>query len=117
MNLGAILLSRLDPQGAVTELRTAARLEPKRPEVHNMLGLALATLESERGRHPTIRTGAASLRPDYASARFNLATALAKSGRIDEAIANLRQILAANPDDAYAQEASQRAIGHLQSQP
>jgi hypothetical protein len=29
MNLGAILLSRLDPQGAVTELRTAARLEPK----------------------------------------------------------------------------------------
>ncbi len=26
MNLGAILLSRLDPQGAVTELRAAARL-------------------------------------------------------------------------------------------
>ena len=28
MNLGAILLSRLDPQAAVTELRAAARLEP-----------------------------------------------------------------------------------------
>jgi protein O-mannosyl-transferase len=43
-------------------------------------------------------------RPDYASARFNLATALAKTGRIDEAVTNLRQVLAANPEDAYAKK-------------
>jgi Tetratricopeptide repeat len=103
MNLGAILLSRLDPQNAVTELRAAARLEPNRPEVHNMLGLGLATLNRNADAIPQF-TLALRLRPDYSSARFNLATSLAKTGRIDEAIANLRKILAANPDDAYAQK-------------
>ena len=101
MNLGALLLSRLDPQAAVAELHTAARLAPKRPEVHNMLGLGLATLNRNSEAIPQFEL-ALRLRPDYASARFNLATALAKVGRTDEAIANLRQILAANPDDPYA---------------
>ncbi len=103
MNLGAILLSRLDPQAAVTELRAAARLEPNQPEVHNMLGLGLATLNRNAEAIPQYQM-ALRFRPDYASARFNLATALAKSGRIEEAVANLRQILEANPDDAYAKQ-------------
>lgn len=103
MNLGAILLSRLDPQAAVTELRTAARLKPNQPEVHNMLGLALATLNRNAEAIPQFDL-ALRERPDYASARFNLAKALAKSGRIEEAIANLKQILAANPDDPYAKQ-------------
>jgi tetratricopeptide (TPR) repeat protein len=102
-NLGAILLSRLDPQAAVTELRAAVRLEPNQPEVHNMLGLGLATLNRNADAIPQFET-ALRARPDYASARFNLATALAKLGRIDEAVANLRQILAANPNDAYAKQ-------------
>jgi tetratricopeptide (TPR) repeat protein len=101
MNLGAILLSRLDPQAAVPELRAAARLEPNQPEVHNMLGLALATLNRNVDAIPQFEI-ALRARPGYLSARFNLANALAKSGRIDEAIANLRQILATSPDDAYA---------------
>ena len=101
MNLGAILLSRLDPQGAVTELRTAARLKPSQPEVHNMLGLGLATLNRNAEAIPQFEM-ALRIRPDYPSARFNLATSLAKTGKIDQAIANLRQVLAANPDDAYA---------------
>jgi mono/diheme cytochrome c family protein len=103
MNLGAILLSRLDPQAAVTELRTAARLEPARPEVHNMLGLGLAQLSRYAEAIPQYKM-ALKLRPDYPSARFNLADALAKTGHIQEAIANLRQILAANPNDAYARQ-------------
>ncbi len=112
MNLGAILLSRLNPQAAVTELRTAARLEPNRPEVHNMLGLALATLNRNAEAIPQFEL-ALKTRPDYASARFNLATALAKSGKIDQAVANLRQILAANPGDTFAQ----RRLSELISNP
>jgi tetratricopeptide (TPR) repeat protein len=111
MNLGAILLSRLDPQAAVTELGTAARLEPNRPEVRNMLGLGLATLNRNAEAIPQFER-ALKARPDYASARFNLATALAKSGRIDEAVANLRQILAANPDDPYARKRLAELLGH-----
>jgi hypothetical protein len=103
MNLGAILLSRLNPQAAVSELQAAARVEPNRPEVCNMLGLALAQL-NRNAEAITQFQRALRARPDYASARFNLATALAKAGRTDEAIANLRQILAANPNDAYAKQ-------------
>ncbi len=103
MNLGAILLSRLDPQAAITELRAAERLEPKRPEVHNMLGLGLAALNRNADAIAQYQLALRG-RPDYASARFNLATALAKSGRIAEAVTNLRQVLAANPDDVYAKK-------------
>jgi tetratricopeptide (TPR) repeat protein len=115
MNLGAIMLARLDPQDAVTELRAAALLNPNQPEVHNMLGLGLATLnrnaEAIQQYEMALRD-----RPDYASARFNLATALAKSGRIDEAIANLRQVLAKNPDDAYAQRRLSELISNSTKQ-
>jgi Tetratricopeptide repeat len=112
MNLGAILLARLDPQAAVSELRAAARLAPNRPEVHNMLGLGLATLNRNAEAIPQFEL-ALRARPDYASARFNLATSLAKAGRKNEAIQNLRQILAANPDDAYAK----RRLSDLISNP
>jgi tetratricopeptide (TPR) repeat protein len=103
MNLGAILLSRLDPQAAVTELRAAERLEPNRPEVRNMLGLALATLNRNAEAIPQFER-ALKARPGYASARFNLATAQAKLGKIDEAVENLRKVLAANPEDPYAKQ-------------
>lgn len=103
MNLGAILLARLNPQAAVGELLTAARLQPNRPEVHNMLGLGLATL-NRNAEAITQFDLALKTRPDYASARFNLATAQAKLGKLDEAIANLREILAANPEDPYAKQ-------------
>ena len=103
MNLGAILLSRLDPQRAISELRTAARLTPNRPEVHNMLGLGLAQLNRNAEAIPQFEL-ALRERPDYYSARFNLANSLAKTGKVDQAIANLRKILASHPDDPYAKD-------------
>jgi Flp pilus assembly protein TadD len=67
------------PQAAETELRAAVRLDPDRPEAHNMLGLALAangrTAEAIAQYALAVHAG-----PEYWSARFNLATELAKAG-------------------------------------
>ncbi len=115
MNLGAILLSRLDPQAAVTELRAAASLEPNRPEVRNMLGLGLAQLNRNAEAVGQFEL-ALKARPDYASARFNLATAQAKLGRIDEAVENLRRVLAANPNDPYAKQRLSELISNPSNQ-
>jgi len=99
LNLGALLLSRLNAQEAVAMLESAVRLDPRRPEARNMLGLGLARVG--RTREATEQFEAAlAARPDYASARLNLANALVKSGRLEEAIADFRQVLAgdeANP--------------------
>jgi tetratricopeptide (TPR) repeat protein len=101
LNLGAIEMTRLNAQAAVTELREAVRLDANRPEAHNMLGLALAAT----GRNlDAIQQYILALedRPAYAGARFNLAVALAKVGRVDDAVDNMRRILADTPDDPLA---------------
>ena len=101
MNLGAIELTRLNAQEAVTELREAVRLDASRPEPHNMLGLALAST----GRNSEAieqYVQALRLRPGYGSARYNLAIALAKAGRVDDAVENLRRVVADYPADAMA---------------
>ncbi len=98
LNLGAVLLSRLNAAGAVSALETAVATEPHRAEARNMLGLALQfvgrTAEGTAEFEAALR-----LRPDYSAARFNLANAQIKAGKPNEAIANLRQVIAANPDD------------------
>src|SRR6185437_5248525 len=97
-HLGALMLSRLDAQGAVSMLKEAERIDPGRPEGHDMLGAALQNL----GRLPdAIREYRLALQvdPEYWSARYNLARALAKSGDMKGALENLRQVVAAYPDD------------------
>jgi tetratricopeptide (TPR) repeat protein len=101
INVGAIELSRLNAQAAVTQLRAAVKLQQNRPEELNMLGLALAAM----GRNAeAIAQYALALRarPQYAAARFNLATALAKAGKLEDAAHELRIILAASPEDPAA---------------
>ncbi len=103
LNLGALLLSRLNAQDAVEMLESAVLLDPRRPEARNMLGLALARVG--RTREATGQFEAAlTARPDYASARFNLANALVKSGRLEEAIADFRQVLAGDPANPVIRE-------------
>jgi tetratricopeptide (TPR) repeat protein len=101
LNLGALLLSRLDAQGGVAMLEAAVAAEPKRADARNMLGAALARLGRAREAIQQFRL-ALETRPDFANARLNLANALLKAGNLDEAIEDFRKVAAAYPDDAVA---------------
>jgi tetratricopeptide (TPR) repeat protein len=102
LNLGAIRLSLLDAQGAVTALRTAVRLDPISPEAHGMLGSALLHLGRVSEGIDQFRA-ALSADPEYIEARYNLAISLGKRGEFAEAIRDLRDVAAAFPSDATIQ--------------
>ena len=109
LNLGAVLLSRLNAAAAVSALEIAVATEPSRAEARNMLGLALGLVG--RAREALAEFEAAlRLRPDYMAARFNLANAQIKSGNLDDAIANLRQVVAANPSDPLPKQRLDEAL-------
>ncbi|HTU44324.1 MAG TPA: tetratricopeptide repeat protein [Bryobacteraceae bacterium] len=103
LNLGALLLSRLDAQGAVSMLEAAVRINPARPEGHDMLGSALEALGRSSDALEQFRL-ALRAQPDYVDARYNLALALAKFGKFGEAIENFRPVAAAYPGSARLQD-------------
>ena len=109
MNLGALMLSRLKPQDAVGMLQAAVRLDGSRPEARNMLGLALA--ETGRTREAAEQFArAVQLSPKFFSARANLAAVELKLGALDDAIANLRILAAAQPENEAIRQRLQEAI-------
>ncbi|HLH20709.1 MAG TPA: tetratricopeptide repeat protein [Bryobacteraceae bacterium] len=103
-NLGALALARLDAGGAVAMLEEAVRLDPARPDAHNMLGSALARVGRIREALDEFRT-ALRQQPDFANARLNLASTLLRAGQFEEAIADYRQVLAALPADQSVRDA------------
>lgn len=74
LNLGAILLSRLDAQGAATMLESAIQLDPSSPEAHDMLGTAFQQLGRSQDAIEQFRL-ALRAQTDYAPARYHLARA------------------------------------------
>lgn len=108
-NLGIVMLSRLNPNGAVSALRTAVQVEPDRPEAHNALGLALAAV-GRSGEAIAEYDRAVKLRPEYAAARFNRANALVKAGKVEQAIPDYRAVIAADPEDPGPKRALARAL-------
>ena len=78
LHLGAVMLSRLNPSGAVTMLQAAAAIEPRHPEARNLLGTAYAALGRNTEAIEQFRL-ALRLRPGYENARLNLGRALLES--------------------------------------
>ncbi len=98
MNLGALLLSQLRPRDAVGMLASAVRIDSSRPEARNMFGLALA--QTGRAREAEAQFAqAVEQNPDFFSARVNLAATQLKLGEFDAAVANLRLLAAAQPQN------------------
>jgi len=108
-NLGAVLLSRLNASAAVSVLETANAVEPARPEARNMLGVALQRVG--RTAEAMVEFAIAlKLRPDFYAARLNLANSQIRAGKLDEAIENLRQVIAADPSDPVPKNRLEAAL-------
>ncbi len=94
-NLGAVLLARMNPPEAVSMLETALRLQPDtapgNAEAHNMLGAAYTRLGRNAEGIEQFRL-ALRLNPGLSAARLNLANALLDAGKLEEGIADLRQL-------------------------
>jgi Tfp pilus assembly protein PilF len=103
LNLGAILMSRLDMQGAVTALKRAVTLDPRRPEAHDMLGAALQSLGFTGEALQQFRLALAA-DPDYINARYDLAKGLAREGKFEQAAAEFRRVAQAFPESARIQD-------------
>jgi len=103
LNLGAILMSRLDMQGAVTALKEAVQIDPRRPEAHDMLGSAMQSLgfgtEAMQQFQLALRAD-----PDYINARYDLAKALAREGKFDEAVSQFERVAHDFPNSARIQD-------------
>lgn len=98
LHLGTVLLSRMNPSGALGKLQAAVKIDPQSAEAHNFLGSAYVSLGRTQDAIPQFQA-AVTLRPDYSNAHFNLGNAYARAGRRNDAIAEYKKILAANPDD------------------
>jgi Tetratricopeptide repeat len=103
LHLGTVMLSRLNPAGAVSMLEEAVKVDPQNAEAHNFLGSAFEstgrTQEAIREFHLAL-----ALRPEYSNARFNLGNALVKSGKLEDAITEYKRILEANPEDELTKD-------------
>jgi hypothetical protein len=99
LNLGALMMSRLNTQGAIDELETSIKLKPDQAEAHDMLGSAMRSVGRSADAIVQYRL-ALHLDPSYMDARYNLATTLARAGKLDEAIADFREVINAFPNSS-----------------
>lgn len=109
LHLGTVMLSRMNPNGALPMLQGAVKSDPQSPEAHNFLGSAFASLGRTQEAMAQFRL-ALSLRPDYPNARLNLGNALFKAGRVEDAITEYRRILETNPDDELTKDRLEKAL-------
>jgi tetratricopeptide (TPR) repeat protein len=98
---GVLDLSTGKPAAAVTQLESAARLDPKNPLPYLNLGIAHIQLQEVRMAIPPLRR-ALALKSDIAVGRMLLAQALAASDSIGAAQTEYQAILQSEPGNAKA---------------
>lgn len=108
-----------NPLAALQALRRAAQLAPQRPEIWRMLGQAAF---SASGSKVEAESRAAfekvlALEPGDPAARFFLAQAKAEAGQTNEAVADLRALLADMPSGAEGRDAVQSRLAELEGRP
>jgi tetratricopeptide (TPR) repeat protein len=93
-----------DWDGAIAGLREASSKNPKRADIHNMLGLVLGRKGVNSQEVIAELQAAVKLRPDYAAAHNNLGLVYAQSDEDEKAIAEFREALRTSPNyaDAHA---------------
>ena len=93
MQVGSGHLGKRNYPGAVRELQTAAELDPASPEIQDNLGLAYFFLERYDLAEKALRR-AVELSPKFNEARDNLARVLIEEGKYEDALRQLRLVLA-----------------------
>ena len=86
---------------AEEHLKAAAALDPRMAQTWNSLGLLATDRSCPAVAEPSFRE-AIKLNPRVMAVRVNLANALHSLGRVDEAIAELRVVLEAEPHNVRA---------------
>ncbi|MDI1250401.1 MAG: tetratricopeptide repeat protein, partial [Lacunisphaera sp.] len=97
LNLGVACLENNAVEDAIQAFRRALKLEPGRPEAHNILGHALATA-GQSGPAEAAFNAALRLAPGFAPAHDNLGRLCRAGGRLPEAIVHYRAAIARRPD-------------------
>lgn len=107
LKFGELAMQLHDPAYAQPLLERAVAQRPASSPAHESLGLALL-LQGLTDRAIPALSRAAALDSSSASARYNLAVALAQAGKIAEARAQAEAALRIRPDYPQAQEMLQR---------
>jgi tetratricopeptide (TPR) repeat protein len=98
-NLGAMLQSRQDLNGAIAQYEAALRLRPRDAAGNNALGAALVAAGRPDQGAPYLRN-ALQARPDYFDAHYNLGFAMAGQNDFAGAVEQFEAALKLQPQDA-----------------
>jgi tetratricopeptide (TPR) repeat protein len=102
-NMGDLLLSHGDANGAIRYFQTAWKAEPRSALAATELGSALASA-NRLGEAKQHFQKALELDPKFTDARYNLASAEAAGREWESAADDFRRVLADRPSDAPARE-------------
>lgn len=108
---GVQLLTQEQWDTAASSFKNVIKLDPRRADAENNLGVALGKLGDQQGSRAAFRR-AIEIDPGYAEAHYNLALWLQQSGDIDQAVSELNAALKVRPN----YEAAQFALGVLLQQ-